>query len=75
MKIKEVEEKRLTTFGKLGMGATFMQDGNLYLKLDSDYAPGCYDGAAVDLESGEIEGFDNEEAVSPKECEILVHPL
>ena len=75
MKFKEVEEKKLTTFGKLGKGATFMQNGNLYLKLDSDYAPGAYEGAAIDLEDGEIEGFDNVEAVSPKECEILVHPL
>ena len=75
MKFKEVEEKKLTTFGRLGMGATFMQNGNLYLKLDSDYAPDRYDGAAVDLGDGEIGGFDNEEAVSHKECEILVHPL
>lgn len=75
MRIKEVEEKRLTTFGKLGKGATFIQNGALYLKLDDEEAPVGYDGAAVSLEGAEIEGFDNEEAVSLKECEILVHSV
>lgn len=75
MKIKEVEEKKPTSFEKLATGATFMQGGTLYLKIDEDYAPGCYSGAAVELETGEIRGFDNEELISPKECEILVYPI